>query len=275
MKKAVNAAIAESSLNMEETFAAIAKAGFEGIELGLDREKGNHSLSMASTEEDFAKVRELSEKYQLPVTSLCSGYWGSMMGVKEQHEEAATILFRTIEAAKAVGAGAILIVPGGMGNGVTLDQARRNCIKFLKKYKEEIERQGIYVGVENVWNGFFLSPYDMASFIDEVDSSMIGAYLDVGNIIAISEPEYWIEILGNRIGRVHVKDFLRTGRINAGGAWKDITHGTGNWKAIIPLLRKAGYDGYVVGEVFKRDEAMPYEDYYIKVSGEIGEIITY
>ena len=40
-------------------------------------------------------------------------------------------------------------------------------------------------------------------------------------------------------------------------------------------LRKAGYDGYLVGEVFKADAEMSYADYYKKVAGEIAEICTY
>ena len=276
MKTALNAWTVEASLSMEETFAAVAAAGFEAIELNVDKEGTAHGLSMSTTAADYAAIRELSKKYNLPVASISTSLWGPKMGIAANHADAAALLYKQIEAATELGADGILTVPGGMGtDGATIATVRRNSIAFMKEHREEIERLGIFVGLENVWNGFFLSPYDMVSFIDEIGSPKIGAYLDAGNMIAFSVPEYWIEILGSRIGKVHVKDYKRNRSLNSGGTWEDITHGSAEWKKIIPALRTAGYDGYLVGEVFKADANMSYADYYKKVAGEIAEICTY
>ena len=275
MKRALNAWTVEGSLDMEATFAAVAKAGFEGIELNVDAPGAAHGLSMNTTKEDYAAIRELSKKYNLPVCSISTSLWVGKMGNKDQWPDAEALLYKQIEAAIELGADGILIVPGGMGGSLTLDGARKNSIAFLQAQKARIEELGIFVGVENVWNGFFLSPYDMASFIDEVGSPKIGAYLDAGNMLAFSVPEYWIEVLGSRIGKVHVKDYKRNGGLNSGGTWQDITHGSADWKVMIPALRAAGYDGYLVGEVFKAFPDMSWEDYYAKVNGEIGEICAY
>ncbi len=272
MKRALNAWTVEGSLNMEETFAAVAEAGFEGIELNVDAPGAAHGLSLNTTAEDYAAIRALSEKYNLPVCSISTSLWGGKMGNPDQWPDAEVLLYKQIEAAKELGADGILIVPGGMGGALTLDGARKNSIAFLKAQKEKIEELGIFVGVENVWNGFFLSPYDMASFIDEIGSDKIGAYLDAGNMLAFSIPEYWIEVVGKRIGKVHVKDYKRSGGLNSGGTWQDITHGSADWKVMIPALREAGYDGYLVGEVFKADADMSWADYYKKVNSEIDTI---
>ncbi|MGN1345763.1 MAG: sugar phosphate isomerase/epimerase family protein [Eubacteriales bacterium] len=274
MKKSLNAWTVEGSLNFEETFAAVSAAGFDGIELNVDG-SGAHSLTLETTAEDYAAIRALSEKYHLPVVSISTSLWGGKMGHPDQWEAGRTLLRKQLEAAKALGAGGILTVPGGMDGTLTLDGARKNSIAFLKTMKDEIEASGIFVGVENVWNGFFLSPYDMASFIDEIDSPKIGAYLDAGNMLAFSISEYWVEVLGSRIGCVHVKDYKRAGGLNSGGTWEDITHGSANWPAIVPALRKAGFDGYLTGEVFKADDQMSFPDYYKKVAGEIASILAY
>lgn len=276
MKTALNAWTVESSLSMADTFAAVAKAGFAAIELNIDREGASpHALSMTTSSSDYEVIRAISARHGLPVCSISTSLWGGRMGIASQHADAEALLYKQIEAASALGADGVLTVPGGMGNGVSLDAVRRTSIDFLRAHRDEIERCGIFVGVENVWNGFFLSPYDMATFIDAVGSPMIGAYLDVGNMLAFSVPEYWIEVLGGRIGKVHVKDYLRSKGLNSGGTWQDITHGSADWHEIIPALRAAGYDGYLVGEVFKSNPEMPYTDYYKKVAGEIGEILTY
>lgn len=275
MKKALNAWTLDNTLSMEAAFAAVAEAGFDAIELNVDAPGSAHGLSMETTKADYVAIRALSQKYNLPVASISTSLWGEKMGVASAHRDAEALLWKQIEAAKELGADGVLTVPGGMSTSVTIADVRRDSIAFLKAMRADIEKAGIFVGLENVWNGFFLSPYDMVSLIDEVASPKIGAYLDVGNMLAFSVPEYWIEILGNRIGKVHVKDYKRADGLNSGGTWEDITHGSANWQVIIPALRKAGYDGYLVGEVFKSDDAMTWNAYYKKVCGEIAQICTY
>lgn len=276
MKKALNAWTIEDELDFEATFKAVSEAGFDAIELNVDAAgRSAHSLTLESTENDYAKIRELIEKYGISVSSISSSLWEGKMGHPEEWADAVALLHKQIEAAKALGADGILTVPGGMSDTVSLDTARKNCSAFLKSQKDYIEKEGIFVGVENVWNLFFLSPYDAASMIDEIGCPKIGMYFDVGNVLAFSNPADWIEIIGKRIGKVHVKDYLLTTRTLKGGAFVDITHGSADWAKIIPMLRGIGYDGYLVGEVSKSDADMSYADYYKKVAGEISEIIKY
>ncbi|MBQ4353495.1 MAG: sugar phosphate isomerase/epimerase [Clostridia bacterium] len=274
MKKSLNAWTLERKLTFEESFATMKKAGFDGIELNLDRDGASpHAFSMQTTAEEIAAVRRLSEQYELPVVSISTSLSGRC-GNPDAWDEMHDVLMKQIELAKGVGASGVLHVPGGMGETITLDAARKNAIAFFKKYREEIEASGITVGLENVWNGFFLSPYDMSTMIDEIGSPAVGAYLDVGNMIAFSVSEYWVEVLGERIKYVHVKDYKRNGGLNSGGTWQDITHGTADWEKIIPALRKAGFDGYLTGEV-GNSLGIPMDEYYAKVAGEIGTIIGY
>ena len=275
MKKSLNAWTVEGSLGMEDMFRAVSRAGFDGIELNVDRPGAAHGLSMETTEEDYAAIRSYSETYSLPVVSISTSLSGGMSGHPEQWEDYRRLLRKQIEAAKALGANGILTVPGGMDGATSLKAARETSIAFYKTMKDEIAESGIAVGLENVWNGFFLSPFDMTTMLDEIDSPAIGAYFDAGNMLAFSTSEYWAEILAGRIVCVHVKDYLRNGGINSGGTFVDITHGSANWEAIVPALKKGGFDGYLTGEVGKSNPAMSWDDYYAKVAGEIGTIISY
>ena len=275
MKKSLNAWTVDGSLGMEAMFEAVSRAGFDGIELNVDRPGGAHALSMETTKEELAGIRALSEKYSLPVVSISTSLSGGMSGIPERWGEYRRLLRKQIEIAKALGASGILTVPGGMGGDITLKTARENSIAFYRSVRDEIEESGIFVGLENVWNGFFLSPFDMTSMLEEIGSKKIGAYFDAGNMLAFSVSEYWAEVLAGWIGCVHVKDYQRAGGINSGGEFVDITHGSANWKAIVPALKKGGFDGYLTGEVGKSDPDMSWDDYYKKVAGEIGEIIRY
>ncbi len=75
MKKALNVWAVEPEISMEETFAAVKKAGFDGIELTMNKNPGPHSLSIGTTVQELEQVRELVKKYNLPVPSVCSGFW--------------------------------------------------------------------------------------------------------------------------------------------------------------------------------------------------------
>ena len=78
MIRAINAWTFPGKMTFEDCFEKAKEIGFEGIEFNMDApvpEAGNHCFSCKSTEEDFAKVRELIKKYGIQVQSLaCSTY---------------------------------------------------------------------------------------------------------------------------------------------------------------------------------------------------------
>ena len=62
MKKSLNAWTVDGSLGMEAMFEAVSRAGFDGIELNVDRPGGAHALSMETTKEELAAVPEIPER---------------------------------------------------------------------------------------------------------------------------------------------------------------------------------------------------------------------
>ena len=277
MKKSLNAWTVDGSADFETMFAQVKAAGFDGIELNVDREGTSaHSLTMETTDEELAAIKAISEKYDLPVVSISSSLYGGKMGSRcaEDREFTKKLLKKQLQCAKALGCNGILIVPGGTYPRIPLLEDRKSSMETILSLKDEITaaaEYGIYVGVENVWNGFFTSPLDMVSFIDEINIPNVGAYYDVGNVIAFSWSERWIEVLGERIHNIHIKDFKRSNdRINCGGTWEDLMEGSANWEAIIPALRAAGFDGYLTAEVFSN---APGPAYYKKVADAIAVLI--
>jgi len=276
MKKSINAWSVDSKTNFEDTFAQIKKAGFDGIELNVDGEgRSAHSLSLETTEQELKEIRAISDKYDLPVVSISTSLWGDAnMGspAQEKRDLSKKLLTQQLTCAKILGASGILVVPGGISSEISIAEAYKNSIDFLESCKSFIKEYKICVAVENVWNTFFASPFDMANFIDKLDCEYITAYYDVGNTVAFSWSEYWIEILGKRISHIHVKDFKRNGGwVNSGGTWPDLLQGDVNYKKIIPELRKIGWDGYLTSETGK-PENLTFEEYY-KNTAELEEKI--
>ena len=279
MKKSINAWSVDSKTNFEDMFAQIKKAGFDGIELNVDGKDNAsaHSLTLETTDNELADIRAISKKYNLPVVSISTSLWWSVnMGSPnpENREAGKKLLEKQLACAKALGADGILVVPGGITESVSIAQAYKNSLGTLEYCKNLIEEYKIKVGVENVWNQFFVSPFDMANFIDSLGCEYITAYYDVGNTVAFSWSEYWIEILGKRISHIHIKDFKRNSGFNSGGAWLDLTLGDTNFGKIIPELRKIGWDGYLTAEISKPDN-MSFEEFYRKTAETEEKIICF
>lgn len=278
IKKSMNAWTVDSETGFEEMFRQIKEAGFDGIELNVDREDSSaHSLKMSTDSKQLSEIKLISEKYGLPVVSISTSLYGGKLGSPDKtvRAEAQTILLKQLDCAAALGADGILVVPGGVSGGnVSLLEAWKNSFEALSELKSEIEAHGIYVGLENVWNEFFTSPFDMCKFIDELNCKYFCAYYDVGNVVAFSSTENWIEVLGSRIKKIHFKDFKRNGHLNSGGSWQDITKGDVKWNRVIAALRQAGYEGYLTAEVFKQDEEQSFTDYYDEVSKQLDTVLS-
>ena len=262
MKKALNAWTVPAQVPFEELFQKLSAAGYDGVELNLDREATGHALTMDTTSSQTAEIKKLSQAYNLPVHSISSSlYVAETLGSDDPacRRRGQDILRKQLELASALGADGILVVPGGVSDERSLTRAWDNSLESLSALKDEIVQSGVKVGVENVWNGFFLSPRDMATFIDTLDCPGIGAYFDVGNVEIFSNPQDWIEVLGSRIVKVHVKDFARTSS-NA-GHFVNLLEGSIDWCKVKAALGAAGYQGYLTAEVdtFHRTPEYQYE----------------
>ena len=269
LKTCINAWSVPGDVGFEEMFRDVKAAGFEGIELNVDR-GGTHALTMDITDEALAEIKAISDKYALPVVSISTSLWGTSMA--DNPDMAKALLNAQLRCAKALGAGGILIVPSGHSDVVRLRVAREKCIATLKSLIPDIEAWGLKVGVENVWNGFFTSPWDMVSFIDEVGCPLVGAYYDLGNVLAFSRTEDWVDILGSKIQHLHIKGYKRSGGMNSRGEWVNISDASADWVKVKELLRGIGYDGTVTAETSKYDKEQSWADYYAMLVREISVI---
>jgi L-ribulose-5-phosphate 3-epimerase len=160
---------------------------------------------------------------------------------------------RGCQAARALGAGAILQIPGFVQVAwdpkspvVPYDVAWERSLTIYRELAPIAERLGICLCVENVWNRFMLSPLEVRQFVDLIGSPMVRVYFDVGNQVVNGFPEQWIRILGPRIGRIHLKDFRSAiGNLNG---FVMLLEGDVDWTAVMESVREVGYQGYLTAE---------------------------
>jgi hexulose-6-phosphate isomerase len=248
--------------NPAELFPLIKKAGYEGVEPVLSE---NGYLRCSSTDDDILAIRKLAEQNGLVIPTL--GVWSLwennlLSDQKEVREKAKNIVRFQLHAARLMGADTILVVPGYVGTEfaskperIRYDIAYERAREVFSELSRDAEREGVRIGIENVWNRFLLSPLETARLVDEVNSPWFGVYFDVGNVIYIGYPEQWIEILGKRIFKIHLSDYRRD---QAGlGAFVDLFAGDVDFKAVVKALKTAGYDDWLTLEMLPNYKQFP------------------
>jgi len=254
MKKSINY-WALTRKNIEENLRLVKEAGFDAVELTF----GENDVLNPKVDKSFCKkILKQTKKIGIEISSLApSFYWNYPLtsNKKEIRQKSIDLTLKYIELASYLNAKAVLIVPGLVGADfipnseiIDYDIAYERMRDAIKQILTTAEKKGIILCLENVWNKFLLSPLEMRDFINSIKSDYVKAYFDVGNVLLTGYPEQWIRILGNRIERIHFKDFKRAvGNING---FVDLLEGDVDWKKVMDALRKIGYDGYCTAEVF-------------------------
>lgn len=239
---------------IKENLTLAKDAGFEGVELAIN---ASGELSMTSTEKEILEVKKTADDLGLSLYSLSSGLcWDLRLSDDDEkmREKAKDIIKKQLDTAKILGADTILVVPGVVNvefsfpeKKVAYDVVYERSLESLNELKKYAEALQVNIGLENVWNKFLLSPMEMRDFIDKIGSVYVGSYLDVGNTLYCSYPEDWVRILGNRIKKVHFKDY----RMQAGGlhGFVDLLAGDVDYPEVVKALNEIGYDGWVSAEM--------------------------
>lgn len=223
-----------------EKFQAVKDAGFDGIE--------------PMSHLDRTAVLEARDLTGLKISSVCGAlHWEFPLShpdpsVREKGLEA---LKHTIEDANFYGAGTVLLVPGRVSADVAYDECWERSVTAIKKILPVAEKLNIKIAIENVWNNFLLSPLEAARYVDQFDSPFVSFYFDCGNILAYGFPEQWIRILGNRIARVHIKEYSMTKANSEGrgaGFRVGLMEGDVNWPAVMKALDEIAYEGWAITE---------------------------
>ena len=253
MKKGINIWSFTSGTLLDK-FKLASDAGFEGIEVSIS-DVGELGLDV--TKEQLLAIKKAANDLGLEIYSVCNDLvWSNSLTSPdpEERERAKKFVRRQLEVASVLGADTILIVPGVVSASfapnfgiVDYEVAYERAYESIMDLIPDAEKYGVVIGVENVWNKFLLSPLEMRTFIDKFDSPWVQSYFDVGNVMLTGYPEQWIRILGNRIKKVHFKEF----RCNVGNldGFVDLLAGDVNWEAVVDALNAVGYDGWVTGEM--------------------------
>lgn len=218
-----------------EKMQACKAAGFEGVEPngGMDQDE---------------VVKALEATGLKAASVCCHTHWAKPLSdpnpaVRETGLEGLRLSLRD---AKRYGAGSVLLVPGVARGGVSYEQCWERSITEIRKVIPLAEELGVIIAIENVWNDFIIKEDEAVRYVDEINSKWVQWHFDVGNIIWYGDPIAWIQKLGKRIARLHIKEYSRDMAMKNGrgaGFNAKFLEGANNWKGIMAALDEVGYSG--------------------------------
>lgn len=276
MKTAVSFYTFAQDVNIREACEEVKKAGYDGVELVLSE---NGELKMKTGEKELLAMRRMVNDMGLEIHSVGAwNMWEHNLAGNDAEDAAyaCSIAKKQLECAQAFGADATLIVPGWVGTNfapgiVRYDQAYENSQKRLAELAPFAKAAGVTLAVENVWNKFLLSPLEMRRFLDEINSDYVGAYFDVGNIIYIGYPDQWIEILGDKLKRLHFCDCRGDGV--GMSMFVDLFEGDVDFPKVMQAARNVGYDEWATVEFLPNYKLFPYQS-IINAKFSLDKILT-
>jgi L-ribulose-5-phosphate 3-epimerase len=242
-KRNLRKAIMYSTIGMKgtvlEKFRAMKEAGFEGVEPlgGMDRDEV--LAAFQATDLHAASV-------------CCHTHWERPLSAPDEASRKIGFegLLLSLRDARAYGATSVLLVPGVARDGVTYQQCFERSVVEIRKAIPVAKEAGVKIAIENVGNNFIMSPEQAVEYLDAINSEWVGWHFDIGNAGRVGPAERWIQTLGKRILRIHVKDYSAKPADPAakGDTRPKLLDGDTNWPAVMRALDNAGYSGWAISE---------------------------
>jgi L-ribulose-5-phosphate 3-epimerase len=257
IKKGLVFDMVPSNLSYSDRFKLVRDSGFEVVQ--------------ALTEPDERKAEEMkqaADAANIRIDSVMNvDHWEYPLSSSDPAVVAKSLdgMRTSLRNARLWGSDVVLLVPAVVNPQTSYRDAWTRSQAQIKKLIPLAEELKVVIGIEEVWNKFLLSPLEMVQYISEFRSPWVQAWFDVGNVVLYGYPQDWIQTLGKRIVKVHLKDFKRK---EGGYDWVNLGDGDVNWAAVRQAFADIGYAGSVIAELEGGDGA-----YLRDVSSRIDRLL--
>lgn len=251
IKKGLGYWMIKEDLSLLDKFKLVKDLGFDGIEF-------NSPLDIP-----LKDLLEARDKTGIEVPSTVNkDHWGKPISDPDPAVRQFTIdsMAKSLEQTKELGGDTVLLVPGVVSDTVSYKTAYGNAMDSIRKMIPHAEKTGVKIALENVWNNFILSPIEAKDFLDKIDHPLVGWYFDLGNILRYGWPDHWLEVLGDKVFKLHVKEYSKK-IMNEEGLGKgfnvELTQGDVNWSQVMKTIKDINYKGqYMTLEVSGGDRTV-------------------
>lgn len=243
IRKAVKIGMVQGDMSILEKFKLLKDLGFDGVDMD------------SPTSMDRDEVLKARDESGLIIHGVVdSVHWKQHLGhpdpaVRKRGLEGLSTALRD---ARHWGATTVLLVPAVVNKEISYADAYKRSQEEIRKALPLAGELGVKIAFENVWNNFLLSPLEAARYVDEFESSMVGWYFDVGNVLRYGWPEHWIAALGKRILKLDIKEYSLK-KLQEEGLWKgfqvELLEGDCDWPAVMKALKAIDYTGWGTAEI--------------------------
>ncbi len=235
IKKAVGWDMIQEKLSAEDKLRMLKDIGFAGVEV--------NAASLKRTATEPAELARASEKVGVAVHGVTIAGYADLPAA--------------LDAAAMFGATSVLYVVRADPNAPFMEHYRRTQ-EVIRQAIPYAENKKVPILIENVWASFLIEPLSMARYIDELASPYVKAYFDVGNVVRWGWPQQWIEVLGRRIGKIHIKEYnlkvaMKEGMLK--GFDFPLGEGDIDWAKVREELQKIDFHDWATAEVRGGDRA--------------------
>jgi len=245
-------------MNLEQCLRLAKNAGFDGIELNYDLD---NDLSPKSGTKEYEAIRKKAEEIGIAISGVCSFlFWPYPLvsNVAAERARGLELAAKMTQAAHDLGTENLLVVPGAVHmpwrkdfDPVPNDVCDKRARESIKRLLPLAEKLGVSMNIENIFfNGFLMTPMELAEFVDSFKSDRVRVHFDTGNIMMFQYPEHWITYLGKRIKNVHLKEYTKKGTDFTLESFRPLLDGTTNWPAVLEAFDQTGYRDYLTFEYF-------------------------
>jgi len=223
-------------LSAEEVCERLARHGYDGVEWRVD---GEYHLRAATVDRDAPALKALCDAHGLAVAGLT--------GYARPDDDAA--IGRLIDACTTLGCPRFRIFSARYDPAVGYFALRDRTRAELERLARRLDGTGVKALLEIHFGTIVASPALAFELLRDIDPATIGVILDPANLVieGAMDLRMALEMLGERVDFVHVKN-IRWER-TAAGRWRwrfdELADGQCDWAEVIPILREAGYDGWL------------------------------
>lgn len=218
-----------SDLSVEDKFRLVKDTGFDGIEVRTQSGEGDMEI--------LGKMAAASERLQFPIHGVIhSSNPDLKLAIDQAHRLGGTSVLHVVR----------------YDRSVPYLQNYRETQEIIRRATDHAAKRNVMILVENVWASFLIEPMSMARYLDEIDSPIVGAYFDIGNVVRWGWPQHWIEVLGHRIKKLDVKEFDVHIAMNEGmrkGFGMPLGSGSIDWQKVRQELAQLHFEGWATAEV--------------------------